>query len=75
LKKGFQAESFSVDAAMDGERGSLLARTESFDAIVLDVTLPKKNGIEVLKELREAKVSTPVLTLTVRSELEDRVQG
>jgi two-component system copper resistance phosphate regulon response regulator CusR len=75
LKKGFQAESFSVDIAVDGERGSFLARTESYDAIVLDVMLPKKNGIEVLKEIRQAEVSTPVIMLTVRSDLEDRVQG
>jgi heavy metal response regulator len=75
LKKGFQAESFSVDIAADGERGSFLARTEPYDAIILDVMLPRKNGIEVLQEIRRAKVTTPVLMLTVKSDLEDRVKG
>jgi heavy metal response regulator len=75
LKKGFQAESFSVDIAADGDRGSFLARTEPYDAIILDVMLPRKNGIEVLQEIRRAKVTTPVLMLTVKSDLEDRVQG
>jgi heavy metal response regulator len=75
LKKGFQAESFSVDIAADGERGSFLARTEPYDAIILDVMLPKKNGIEVLQEIRRAKVTTPVLMLSAKSDLEDRVKG
>jgi len=75
LKKGFQAESFSVDIAEDGQRGSFLARAEPYDVIILDVMLPKKNGIEVLKEIRKDKVTTPVLMLTVKSDLEDRVEG
>jgi two-component system copper resistance phosphate regulon response regulator CusR len=75
LKKGFLAESFSVDIAADGEQGSFLGRTESYDAIILDVMLPKKNGIDVLKEIRQARVTTPILMLTVKSDLEDRVEG
>ncbi len=75
LKKGFQAESFSVDIAADGEHGSSLARSGSYDAIILDVMLPRKDGIQVLKEIRQAKVTSPVLMLTVKSDLEDRVQG
>ncbi len=75
LKKGFQAESFSVDVAADGERGSLLARTEPYDAIILDVMLPRRNGMDVLKEVREAGVRTPVLMLTARGDVEDRVRG
>jgi heavy metal response regulator len=75
LRKGFQAESFSVDIASDGEQGSLLARSEPYDAIILDVMLPRKDGIQVLKEIRRNKVTTPVLMLTVKSDLEDRVEG
>jgi DNA-binding response OmpR family regulator len=75
LRKGFQAESFSVDIASDGEQGSLLARSEPYDAIILDVMLPRKDGIQVLKEIRRDKVTTPVLMLTVKSDLEDRVEG
>ena len=75
LRKGFQAESFSVDIATDGEHGSSLARSGSYDAIILDVMLPKKDGITVLKEIRQSKVLSPVLMLTVKSDLEDRVKG
>lgn len=75
LKKGFQAESFSVDVATDGEQGLSLARMGSYDAIILDIMLPKKDGIELLRELRASKVASPVLILSARSEVEDRVQG
>lgn len=75
LRKGFLAESFVVDVASDGERGSFLARSEHYDAIILDVMLPKKDGIEVLKEVRQAKVTTPILILSAKSDLEDRLEG
>jgi len=75
LKKGFQAEAFSVDVAEDGDLGSRLARGESYDAIILDVMLPRKDGMQVLREIRQAKVNTPVLMLTAKSDLEDRVEG
>jgi heavy metal response regulator len=75
LKKGFQAEAFSVDVATDGEQGLSLARGEPYDAIILDVMLPRKDGIQVLRELRQSRVTTPVLILSARSEVEDRVQG
>jgi heavy metal response regulator len=75
LKKGFQAESVSVDVAIDGEQGLSLARKGTYDAIILDVMLPKKDGIELLKELRQSKVATPVLILSARNELDDRIQG
>jgi two-component system copper resistance phosphate regulon response regulator CusR len=75
LKKGFQAEAFSVDVATDGEQGLSFARGEPYDAIILDVMLPRKDGIQVLRELRQSRVTTPVLILSARSEVEDRVQG
>jgi heavy metal response regulator len=75
LKKGLQAEAFSVDVATDGEQGLSLARGEPYDAIILDVMLPKKDGIEVLRELRQSRVTTPVLILSARNEVEDRVEG
>ncbi len=75
LKKGFQAESISVDVAADGEQGLSLARMGTYDAIILDVMLPRKDGIELLRELRQSRVTTPVLILSARNELEDRVQG
>jgi heavy metal response regulator len=75
LKKGFLSEACSVDIATDGEQGSYLARTEPYDAIILDIMLPKKDGIEVLKEVRQAKITTPVVILSAKHEVEDRVQG
>jgi heavy metal response regulator len=75
LKKGFQAESYAVDTAPDGEQGFQQALSTEYDAIVLDVMLPKMNGIEVLKALRANSVSTPVLILSVKSDIEDRVAG
>ncbi len=75
LKKGFEAESISVDVATDGERGLSMARGETYDAIILDVMLPKKGGMEVLKSIRESGVSTPVLILSARGDTDDRVEG
>ena len=75
LKKGLQAESYSVDVAHDGLRGSFLARTEPYDAIILDVMLPKQNGFDVLKEIRAEGIRCPVLMLTAKSEVGDRVEG
>jgi heavy metal response regulator len=75
IKKGFQSESYSVDVALDGERGSYLGQTGEYDAIILDIMLPKKNGIEVLKEVRAAKIQTPILMLTAKADIEDRVLG
>lgn len=75
LRKGFQAEAFSVDVAEDGDRGSLLARSESYDLVILDVMLPRKDGMQVLREIRQEKNNTPVLMLTAKSDLEDRIEG
>jgi two-component system copper resistance phosphate regulon response regulator CusR len=75
LKKGFEAESISVDMAMDGERGLAMASAETYDAIILDVMLPKKGGMDVLKSLRQAGNATPVLILSARGAMEDRVEG
>jgi two-component system copper resistance phosphate regulon response regulator CusR len=75
LRKGFSAESYTVDIAADGTEGSRLARTGMYDAIVLDLMLPKKDGIAVLREIRAAKIDTPVLILSSKSDVEDRVEG
>jgi DNA-binding response OmpR family regulator len=64
-----------VDLAMDGVSGLHLALTGDFDAIVLDLGLPRMDGAELCKRLREAQVATPVLMLTARGELEDRIGG
>jgi len=75
LKKGFEAESMAVDVAGDGIEGAGLALQADYDAIVLDLMLPGKDGIAVLKEIRAAGKSTPILILSARGEVEDRIQG
>lgn len=75
LKKGFEAEAMAVDIADDGVQGAALALAEEYDAIILDLMLPGKDGIEVLREIRAAGRKTPILILSARGEVEDRVEG
>jgi len=75
IKKGLEEEGYVVDLAYDGESGLELALEKVHDLIVLDVHLPKKNGLRLLQELRAEKVNTPVLLLTVRAAIEDKVLG
>jgi DNA-binding response OmpR family regulator len=75
LRKGFQAEAFTVEVATDGESGSERARSEVYDAIILDLMLPKKDGVTVLQEIRHAKITTPIVILSAKHELEDRILG
>ena len=66
---------YSVDVAYDGETGLDYALSGIYDLIMLDVMLPKMNGFEILKKLRAAKIATPVLMLTARSETRDKIEG
>lgn len=75
IKKGFVEDGFAVDQAFDGEEGQYLAESEDYDLIVLDLMLPKIDGIEVCKNLRKKEIKTPILMLTARSETVDKVRG
>jgi len=75
LKQGLEEERYIVDTASDGVAGLEMAMNNYFDAIILDVMLPGKDGFTVLKELRDAGVATPVLMLTARNNVEDKVAG
>jgi len=75
LRRGFEAETMAVDVAFDGNAGAALARANDYDAIVLDLMLPGKDGIEVLKDVRGAGRTAPILILSARGEVEDRVRG
>jgi heavy metal response regulator len=75
IQKGLEEEGYAVDVAGDGETGLAMGLDRLHDAIVLDVMLPAKPGFQVLRELRQAKVATPVLLLTARDAIEDKVQG
>ena len=75
VRRGMEAEGFDVQAEHDGVAGERRALAESFDAVVLDLMLPGRGGMEVLASLRAAKPSLPVIVLTARGEIEDRVAG
>lgn len=75
IKKALQEETHAVDVALDGCSGEAFAFSESYDLIILDLMLPKKDGIAVLKTLRHEGIQTPVLILTARGNIQDRVCG
>lgn len=75
LKEGLTRERYEIVVARTGEEGFYYASAESFDMVLLDVMLPGKSGIEILRTLRNKKVSTPVLILTARDSIEDRIVG
>jgi DNA-binding response OmpR family regulator len=75
LRDGLEAEHYDVRVATTGEEGFFLANHESFDLVVLDLMLPRRNGLEVLATLRKRGLQTPVLILTAKDTVEDRVEG
>ena len=75
LAKELTAAGYAVDAAADGEQADFLAQTEQYDAIVLDLGLPKIDGLTLLRRWREAGIFTPVLILTARGSWHEKVQG
>ena len=75
IQKGLKEEGHAVDVSYDGEDGEFLAEVNDYDLIILDLMLPKKNGIVVCRELRASGVSTPILMLTARDSVEDKVRG
>lgn len=75
LKKGLSEEGYSADVAYDGEEGGFMAETEPYDLIILDIMLPKADGITVLRNLRKQKIKTPVLMLTARDTVPDKIKG
>jgi DNA-binding response OmpR family regulator len=75
LERGLPTYGFEVESAPDGIAGSARALDEPFDLVVLDMMLPLRSGLEVLREVRDAKPALPVIILTARGEVEDRVTG
>jgi DNA-binding response OmpR family regulator len=75
LRQGLEEEGFAVDSALDGEEADVKARSTQYDVIVLDIMLPKVDGLTLLKRWRGAGISTHVLMLTARSALDDKVTG
>jgi DNA-binding response OmpR family regulator len=75
LRAGLREQGFAVDVARDGAEGGELALATDYDAILLDVMLPERNGFELLQDLRRRGVAAPVLVLTARSSVDDRIRG
>jgi len=75
LKRGLEEEGMVIDSATNGEDGEYLAKMNYYDIIILDWMLPKKSGIDILKELREQDIKTPVLMLTAKDMLENKLEG
>lgn len=70
-----EMQGFDVDSAFDGEEALKLALSNGYDGIVLDIMMPKLSGLQVLKEIRSRNILTPVLMLTAKAEVDDRVEG
>jgi DNA-binding response OmpR family regulator len=75
IKRGLLEETYAVDIAYDGEEGEYMAEVNPYDLIILDIMMPKKDGIEMCKELRSKRINTPILMLTAKDAVEDRVRG
>jgi heavy metal response regulator len=75
VRKALQTEGFAVDVCSNGDDALAAARTTPFDVIVLDIMLPGRDGLSVLRQLRERKSTTPVLLLSARGEVNERVEG
>ncbi len=73
--QGLKENNYTPDWIQDGETAFQIVKHEHFDAIILDLGLPKKSGIEILKHIRDNKITTPVIILTARDTIEDRILG
>jgi len=75
IKKGLEQESYAVDLAFSGPEGYDFASSEEYDLLILDVMLPGMTGIQIAQKLRSEKVHTPILMLTAKGQIEDKVEG
>jgi len=75
IRRGLKENGYAVDVARDGDEGEFLARTGVYDVVLLDIMLPRQSGFEVVRKVRAAGSSVPVLFLSARDEVQDRVTG
>ncbi len=75
IKKGLEQETYACDVSYDGEDGHYMASSENYDLIILDLMLPGMDGMEICQSLRAEKIDIPILMLTAKSEVEDKVDG
>ena len=75
LTRGFQEDGHLLESAIDGEDGEYLASINSYDVIIIDWMLPSKNGIEIITSLREKNILTPIIMLSAKGEIENKIEG
>ena len=75
IKKGLEENHFAVDVSYDGEDGLFALNSSEYDLVILDILLPGKNGLEILKEARKNGMNMPILLLTAKDAIEDKVRG
>lgn len=75
IKKGLVEEGFAIDIALDGENGKYMIETEPYDLIILDLMLPKLDGVSLCNEVREGGIKVPILMLTAKSTTENKIEG
>ncbi|MDF1590274.1 MAG: response regulator transcription factor [Desulfobacterales bacterium] len=75
VTKGLKAAGFAVDGAADGETGLHLALTEPYDAAIIDIMLPRRDGLSLIEEMRRENIKTPVIILSAKGSVDDRVKG
>ena len=75
IKRGLERQSYAVDVCYDGEDGMTMATTEPYDLVILDRMLPKTDGMNILKSMRDSSIHTPVLMLTAKDRVLDRAEG
>ena len=75
LRKGLEAQGFAVDVSHQGDEGFTWATTRPYDAAIVDIMLPGRDGLSILRNLRDRKIALPVILLTARSELNERLEG
>lgn len=75
LRKGLEAQGFVVDVSRNGDEAYELARSKPYDALILDIMLPGRDGLSILRNLRERKIALPVILVTARGELNERLEG
>ncbi|HAN50570.1 MAG TPA: DNA-binding response regulator [Lachnospiraceae bacterium] len=75
LKAMLEMQNYTVDSALDGEEALSFIEKNGYDGLILDIMMPKKDGLEVLREIRARHITTPVLMLTAKAEVDDRVTG
>jgi two-component system OmpR family response regulator len=73
--KGLKAAGFAVDHATDGEEGLHLVLTEPYDTAIIDIMLPKRDGLSLIEKMRQEKINTPVMILSAKGSIDDRVRG